>query len=110
MIAPALSMRVGPKRSAIAPVSGWAAPHSSIWIARARENTSRPQACALEIGVSRNASPKRDPKPMAAMRQPHARITIGLRQPVTLLLLVRRDCVMALRGQAQPQFGLMPAA
>src|SRR5262249_34692979 len=91
MMAPALSMRVGPKRSAIAPVSGWAAPHSSIWIARARENTSRPHACELEIGVSRNASPKRAPKPITAMRQPHARVTIGLRQLATKRTSIRLD-------------------
>ena len=31
-----------------------AAPHSSIWIASASANTSRPQPCALDIGVRKN--------------------------------------------------------
>jgi hypothetical protein len=70
---------------AIAPINGWAAPQSSIWIARARENTSRPQPCAVEIGISKNASPKRAPKPITAIRQPHRTMTTGLRQITSLL-------------------------
>src|SRR5262249_48302513 len=58
----------------------WAAPHSSIWIASASANTSRPQPCALDIGVRKNPNPERAPKPIIAIRQPQARMTAGERQ------------------------------
>src|SRR3977135_3681340 len=79
-MAPTLSTGTAPKRSAIAPANGWAAPHSSIWIASASANTSRPQPYALDIGVRKNASPDRGPKPSTPIRQPHTRITAGVRQ------------------------------
>src|SRR5215470_8225359 len=78
--APMLRTGAAPYRSATAPANGWAAPHSSIWIASASANTSRPQPCALDIGVRKNPNPERAPKPMSAIRQPQARMTAGVRQ------------------------------
>src|SRR5262245_11556779 len=79
-IAPPASTRSGPKRSAIAPTNGWPAPHSSIWIASASANTSRPQPWAEDIGVRNRPSADRGPNPIAPIRQPQARITTGVRQ------------------------------
>ena len=39
---PAMITRTVPKRSAMAPENGWAAPYSSVWIATESANTSRP--------------------------------------------------------------------
>ena len=61
-MAPTLSTGTAPKRSAIAPANGWAAPHSSIWIASASAKTSRPQPYALDIGVRKNAEPRARPE------------------------------------------------
>ena len=77
---PTLSTGTAPKRSAIAPAKGWAAPQSSIWIASASANTSRPQPCALDIGVRKKPSPERGPKPRTPIRQPQTRMTAGVRQ------------------------------
>src|SRR5262245_17699147 len=77
-----LSTATAPKRSATAPATGWAAPHSSIWIASASANRSRPQPCALDIGVRKKPSPERVPKPRAAIRQPQTRMTAGVRQDI----------------------------
>ena len=60
--APTLSTGTAPYRSAIAPANGWAAPHSSIWIASASANTSRPQPLVCDIGVRKNAQPRTRPE------------------------------------------------
>src|SRR3954467_13909633 len=79
-MAPTLSTGTAPYRSAIAPAHGWAAPHSSICIASASANTSRPQPNVLDLGVRKNARPERGPKPSTPIRQPHTRMTAGVRQ------------------------------
>src|SRR5262245_59286615 len=71
---------MAPKRSATAPANGWQAPHSSIWMASARAKTSRPHPCADDIGVRNRPSAERGPKPSVLIRQPHTRITAGVRQ------------------------------
>src|SRR5262245_19839704 len=75
-----LSTATAPKRSATAPATGWAAPHSSIWIASASANRSRPQPWALDMGVRKKPRPERAPKPSTAIRQPQRRMTAGVRQ------------------------------
>src|SRR5215469_11413681 len=90
--APMLRTGAAPYRSATAPANGWAAPHSSIWIASASANTSRPQPCVLDIGVRKNPNPERAPKPIIAIRQPQARMTAGVRQGGT----TEDGCVSAL--------------
>src|SRR6516164_11509551 len=77
---PTLSTGTGPKRSAIAPASGCAAPHNSAWIASASANTSRPQPLALDIGERKKPNAERGPKPSMLITQPHARMTTGVRQ------------------------------
>src|SRR5215831_14177551 len=79
-----LSTGAAPKRSATAPANGCAAPHSSIWIARANANTSRPQPCALDIGERKNPNAERGPKPSRLIKQPHIRMTIGVRRETSL--------------------------
>src|SRR6185295_19019580 len=92
-MAPTLSTGTAPYRSAIAPANGWAAPHSSICIASASANTSRPQPNVLDIGVRKNARPERGPKPSTPIRQPHTRMTAGVRQDVVREDVVREDTV-----------------
>src|SRR5215475_397981 len=75
---------MAPKRSATAPANGWQAPHSSIWMASARAKTSRPHPCADDIGVRNRPSAERGPKPNVLIRQPHTKMTIGVRQPIEL--------------------------
>src|SRR4051795_9842560 len=90
-MAPTLSTGTAPYRSAIAPATGWAAPHSSICIASASANTSRPQPNVLDIGVRKNARPERGPKPSTPIRQPHTRMTAGVRQDFVCQDIVCED-------------------
>src|SRR6478735_8417122 len=90
-MAPTLSTGTAPYRSAIAPANGWAAPHSTIGIASASANTSRPQPNVLDIGVRKNAKPERGPKPSTPIRQPHTRMTAGVRQDLVCEDTVRAD-------------------
>ena len=69
-----------PNRSASAPANGCAAPHSSISIASASANTSRPQPLAAVIGVRKNPKVERGPKLIRPIRQPQTRMTSGVRQ------------------------------
>src|SRR5258707_3084495 len=52
-------------------------------MASASATTSRPQPCALDIGVRKNPNPERAPKPIIAIRQPQTRMTAGVRQGET---------------------------
>src|SRR6476620_6741135 len=90
-MAPTLSTGTAPYRSAIAPANGWAAPHSSICIASASANTSRPQPNVLDIGVRKNAKPERGPKPSTPIKHPHTRMTAGVRQDFVREDTVRKD-------------------
>src|SRR5436309_14599393 len=78
-MAPALITRTVPKRSAIAPASGWPMPHNRFWIASASANTSRPQPFASDQGLRKNPSEERGPKVRTAIRQPQITITVGVR-------------------------------
>src|ERR1051325_2306795 len=87
--------RMVPKRSAIAPANGWAAPHKRFWIATAKANTSRPTPSsalrgwgekpkgegAARGGWRKTPRGARAPKVRIAIRPPHAMITTGVRQP-----------------------------
>src|SRR6516164_10164011 len=84
---PTLSTGTGPKRSAIAPASGCAAPHSSAWIASASANTSRPQPLAFDIGERKKPNAERGPKPSMLIAQPHARMPPGVRQEMCLAIV-----------------------
>src|SRR5215510_8159691 len=53
-------------------------------MASARAKTSRPHPCADDIGVRNRPSAERGPKPNVLIRQPHTRITAGVRQPIEL--------------------------
>ena len=79
-MAPADSTRTGPKRSAIAPANGCAAPQIRFCSAIANENVSRPQPRSNDIGERNWPSAERGPKAINAMAQPTAISTIGVRQ------------------------------
>src|SRR5229473_5842120 len=79
-MAPPASTRRAPKRSAIAPANGCAAPHNRFCTASASENTSRPQPLSSDIGVKKKPSAERGPNERTAIRQPHMMITPGVRQ------------------------------
>ncbi len=85
-----------PKRSAMAPTKGCAVPQTMTWIASASENTSRLQPLAADIGVRNRPSAARGPKPMAPIRQPQTRITIGVRQAPAAAALRGADCTAML--------------
>ena len=74
------STRIGPKRSAIAPANGCAAPQSRFCMAIANENASRPQPRSNDIGDRNWPSAERGPKAINAIAQPTAISTIGVRQ------------------------------
>src|SRR5688500_1436505 len=82
-MAPPLSTRTIPNRSASMPANGWASPHRMFWIASARPNTSRPQPLACDCGVRNRPRMERGPKLIIAIRQPLSTITAGVRQPIT---------------------------
>src|SRR5271166_1213973 len=80
---------MAPNRSASAPANGCAAPHSSACMASASANTSRPQPLAFDIGDRKKPKVERGPKPSRLIRQPHARMTMGVRQgarPETIMV------------------------
>src|SRR5436189_3679703 len=81
MTAPTASGTAVPYRSAIAPTNGSAAPQRRFWIASASENTSRPKPSSWVIGCRKKPNTERGPKVRIAIRQPHATITAGVRQP-----------------------------
>src|SRR5262249_20050169 len=66
----------------MAPAKGWPTPHRRFWIAKASAKTSRPQPCALDIGVRKKPKEERGPKVRMAIRQPQTRMTVGVRQVV----------------------------
>ena len=56
---------------------------------------SRPQLCALDIGVTRKPIPERGPKPSGPMRHPHARMTpakCGNRAMRATVVPSKNDC------------------
>ena len=67
----------------MAPTKGCAVPQTITWMASASEKTSRLQLLAADIGVRNRPSAARGPKPMAPIRQPQMRITMGVRQAAT---------------------------
>src|SRR3954453_20793342 len=73
-----------PKRSAIAPANGWATPYSNVCRATENEKISRHQPLALDNGVRNRPSADRGPNPSIEMRQPHTRITVGVRQLIVV--------------------------
>src|SRR5262247_4504181 len=72
--------RTVPKRSAIAPENGCAAPQIRVCIATESAKISRSQPWAAEIGVRKKPSAERGPKPIIEIRQPQTTTTIGVRQ------------------------------
>ena len=108
-----------PKRSAIAPANGCAAPHSSIWIASASANTSRPQPLrARHRREEKCRSPSAARSRAAPIRQPQTRMTAGVRQTSGdagwiddgLVAFARRSCVTSRSaGQAAAAAGRAPA-
>src|SRR3954471_21079579 len=78
-MAPADSTRTGPKRSAMAPANGCAAPHSRFCSAIANEKVSRPQPRSNDMGDRNWPSAERGPNASSAIAQPHAIKTIGVR-------------------------------
>src|SRR2546421_11233687 len=81
MTAPTASGTAVPYRSAIAPTNGSAAPQRRFWIASASEKTSRPKPSSCVMGWRKKPITERGPKVRIAIRQPHAMITTGVRQP-----------------------------
>jgi hypothetical protein len=79
-MAPTLSTRTMPNRSAIAPANGWPIPHSRFCSAKASAKTSRPQPFAADIGVRKKPKAERGPNPISEIRQPHRMMTAGVRQ------------------------------
>ena len=69
-----------PKRSAMAPASGWPSPHSRFCIASARPKTSRPQAKSRLIGWMKKPRLERGPKLSMPIAHPQMMITSGVRQ------------------------------
>src|SRR5438874_12846616 len=89
---------MAPKRSAIAPENGCAAPYSSVCIATDSANTSRPQPLAFDSGVRKKPSAERGPNAIIAMRQPQTKITAGVRQVNGLAAV--RVVIMGISGAA----------
>ncbi len=92
MMAPVQSTRIVPKRSAIPPENGWPMPHNRSWMAKADENTSRPQPLANEIGVRNWPAAERGPKVSRPIKQPQSTISAGVRQASSLVALISLDC------------------
>src|SRR6185503_11658287 len=90
--APIDSTRSEPKRSAMAPAKGVAAPQIRTWMASASANTSRPQLKADDIGVRKRPSAARGPKPIAPIRQPQMIMTSGVRHALTAIVFPAVDC------------------
>src|SRR5262249_46124637 len=64
-------------------------------MASASANTSRPQPCALDIGVRKKPNPERAPKLMSAIRQPQARMRAGVRQERGALAAITADWLLS---------------
>src|SRR4051812_2506831 len=92
---PTASGTAVPYRSAMAPTNGSAAPHRRFWIASASANTSRPKPSSWVIGWRKKPITERGPKVRIAIRQPHAMIAAGVRQP-------RLDCAGAVVAILSP--------
>src|SRR5579863_1681024 len=70
-------------------------PPSKFCKARAKAKTSRPQWCALDIGVRKNPSVERGPKAIIAIRQPEPMTSDGVRQltiGLTVVVISPRQC------------------
>ena len=72
--------RMTPKRSAMAPASGWPSPHNRFCTAIASPKTSRPHANSCPIGLMKKPTLERGPKLNSAIAQPQAMMTSGVRQ------------------------------
>ncbi len=79
-MAPTHITRSTPKRSAIAPATGWPSPHNRFWTASARPKTSRPHENSWPIGCTKKPRLDRGPKLSNAITQPQTMITSGVRQ------------------------------
>src|SRR6185503_6441245 len=63
------------------PAIGWPTPVNRFWIAIDSANTSRPKPSSWLIGWRKNPKVERGPKVKIEIRQPHTRMTAGVRQP-----------------------------
>src|SRR3954452_17104197 len=73
--------RLAPRRSAMAPANGNAAPQSRFCNASAMAKTSRPHPLACDSGVRKKPSAERAPNATMETTQPQIAITAGVRQP-----------------------------
>src|SRR5690606_25694510 len=82
-------VRAAPKRSAIAPATGWLSPHIRFCTARAKANTPRPQPRSLLIGSRNSPKPWRRPMASVTTRLPRISTRIARRPSVLIASLLQ---------------------